>query len=114
MSVTRRDFLRLRTSDQGRILELSCRMLFMRCSDAAIGAPSAEEYDLAVGEPPAVLTRRSPDEMFAAIEEDLRAAQVLRLVEPEWLESMDGRARLHAIVDAFRARGGRVERTGLW
>jgi hypothetical protein len=110
MSVSRRDFLRLRTTTSNeRVLELSCRMLFMRCSDAAIGSPSAEEYEQATGEPPAVLDRRSPADMFAAIEQDLVAVRVLRLVEPEWLDSIDGVARLRAILEAFRVRGGRVE-----
>lgn len=114
MSVSRRDFLRLRSSGQEKILELSCRMLFMRCSDAAIATPSAEEYEQAVGEPPAVLTRRTPEAMFAEIEQDLRDAQVLRLVEPEWLGSMEGAAQFQAIVDAFRVRGGRVELASNW
>jgi hypothetical protein len=109
MSVSRRDFLRLRTNNQERILELSCRMLFMRCSDAAIGAPTAEEYEQSVGEPPAVLTRRTPSEMFEEIARDLRDVQVLRLVEPEWLENIPGGARFQTMLDAFRARGGRIE-----
>ena len=109
MSVSRRDFLRLRTNNQERILELSCRMLFMRCSDAAIGAPTVEEYEQAVGEPPAVLDRRSSDDMFAAIEQDLKDVQVLRLMEPVWFDSIEGVTHLRTIVDAFRARGGRVE-----
>jgi hypothetical protein len=110
MSVSRRDFLRLRTGEHGRTLELSCRMLYMRCSDAAIATPSADEYDQSVGEPPALLVRRTPDDLFGAIEHDLKDVQVLRLVEPEWLDSVDGGARFWAIVSAFSARGGRVER----
>ena len=34
--VSRRDFLRLRTTERGRLLEVSCRALFMRCADATI------------------------------------------------------------------------------
>jgi hypothetical protein len=109
MSVSRRDFLRLRSSGQERILELSCRMLFMRCTDAAIGTPSPEEYEQAVGEPPAVLDRRSPAAIFADIERDLMNAQRLRLLEPEWLESIEDAPLLQEILAAFRARGGRIE-----
>lgn len=110
MSVSRRDFLRLRTWEQERTLEISCRTLYMRCSDAAITPPSADDYEQSVGEPPAVLSRRTPDEIFDAIERDLQTVRVLRLVEPEWLDNMEGGARLRTIVSAFRARGGRVER----
>jgi hypothetical protein len=109
MSVSRRDFLRLKTSERGRTLELSCRMLYMRCSDAAIEPPSPEEYEQAIGEPPAVLTRRTPEAIFAEIEQDLGEAQVLCLIEPEWLSSIPGGARFQTLLDAFRARGGRVE-----
>ncbi len=112
MSVSRRDFLRLRTTDRGRALELSCRMLFMRCSDAAIEPPSPEEYEQAAGEPPAMIARRTPEAIFAEIEQDLGDVQVLCLIEPEWLESIPGGARLQTMLDAFRARGGRVEIRG--
>ena len=108
MTVSRRDFLRLRASEHGRMIELSCRMLYMRCSDAAIASPSQEEYEQSVGEPPALLTRRTPDEIVDAIETDLRGVQVLRLIEPEWLDALG--TRFTALLDRFRARGGRVER----
>jgi hypothetical protein len=82
----------------------------MRCSDAAITPPSQEEYDQSIGEPPARLARRTADEIFDAIEADLRDVQVLRLIESEWLDGIAGRTRLDAMLDTFRARGGRVER----
>ena len=109
MPVSRRDFLRLRRTEQGRTLDLSCQMLFMRVSDAGIAPVSPEEYEQSVGEPPALLERRTSDEIFDALENDLQDVQVLRLLEPEWLESMPEAARLNRIVAAFRARGGRVE-----
>ena len=56
-----------------------------------------------------MLERRTTEDIFAAIEFDLTDVQVLRLVEPEWLDALPGREQLLAIVDAFRARGGRVE-----
>jgi hypothetical protein len=109
MTVSRRDFLRLRRTDQGRALDVSCQMLFMRIADARIAPVSQEEYDQSIGEPPAVLERRTTDDIFHALEDDLTDVQTLRLLEPEWLESMPDRARLDRIVAAFRARGGRVE-----
>lgn len=109
MTVSRRDFLRLKRTSQGRTLELSCQMLFMRIADAGIAPVSQDEYDQSIGEPPALLTRRTTDDMFDALEADLKDVQVLRLLEPEWLDNMPAAARLTQIVDAFRARGGRVE-----
>ena len=45
---SRRDFLRLRTTERGRLLEVSCRTLFMRCADATIvlANPSPRIYEL--------------------------------------------------------------------
>ena len=108
--VSRRDFLRLRKTDRGRLLEVSCRALFMRCADAAIAPPaSPEEHEAWMGEPPAVITRRSADEIIDSFEQDLREVQVLRLVEPEWLENIQSAAHIEAAIAAFRNRGGVVE-----
>jgi hypothetical protein len=108
--VSRRDFfLRLRSTKHGRTLELSCRTLFMRCNDGTIAA-AAEEYEPSMGEPPAVFARRTADDILTSLEGELQNVQVLRLLEPEWLENMIGGARLTEIVGAFESRGGRVER----
>lgn len=112
MTVSRRDFLRLRTTEQGRILDVSCQMLFMRCSDASIEIPSPEDYEQSVGEPPAVLTRRTTEEIFDSLERELLGVQVLRLLDPEWLENISAGKRMSDIIAAFHARGGRVERAG--
>ena len=109
-SVSRRDFLRLRRTERGKVLEVSCRALFMRCADAAIvPQTSVEEYESWMGEPPAVINRRSADEIVESFEQDLRDVQVLRLVEPEWLQNIQGAARIEAAIAAFRIRGGVVE-----
>ncbi len=62
-----------------------------------------------MGEPPAVITRRSADEIIDSFEQDLREVQVLRLVEPEWLDNIEGRLAHRGGDCAFRARGGVVE-----
>jgi hypothetical protein len=62
-----------------------------------------------MGEPAPVLHRRAAGELIDAVEAQLREAQVLRLLDPEWLDSIEGRARLEAVIDAFRVRGGIVE-----
>jgi hypothetical protein len=115
--VSRRDFLRLRRSERGKVLELSCRTLFMRCSDAGASAPpdsgasEVEAHEPWMGEPAARLHRRSATAIIDSIEEELRDTQVLRLLDPEWLDSIEGAPRLEAVIDAFRLRGGVVERS---
>ena len=107
--VSRRDFLRLRRTERGRLLEVSCRALFMRSADAKIEAEEPVDWEPGMGEPPAVIHRRSAEDLVESLERDLRDAQVLRLLEPEWLENIEGASRIQAAIAAFRARGGVVE-----
>lgn len=109
--MSRRDFLRFRRTERGKVLEVSCRAMFMRCTDAAIVSEPVEDWEPWMGEPPAVLHRRSADDILQSFEQDLADVQVLRLVEADWLESIAGAARLQAAIAAFTARGGIVERT---
>lgn len=107
--LSRRDFLRLRTTERGRLLEVSCRTLFMRCADAAIVREDVAEWEPPMGEPPLVIHRRSADDLLEAFEQDLRDVRVLRLLDAEWLDSIEGAPRIEAAISAFRARGGVVE-----
>lgn len=107
--VSRRDFLRLRHTERGRVAEVSCHALFMRCADASLDTPETAAWEPWMGEPPLVVARPSVDELLASLERDLHDAQVLRLHEPQWLESMDGAATVREVIDRFVARGGVVE-----
>jgi hypothetical protein len=107
--VTRRDFLRLRSSRRGPTLELSCRALFMRCADACVEQETQPDYEPWMGEPPAVLQREPAQAILDRVERELHAARVVRLLEPEWLASMAGAARLQSALAAFRDRGGTLE-----
>jgi len=107
--ISRRDFLRFKRTERGRVLEVSCRALFMRASDSTIESDMPDVWEPWMGEPPAVIHRRSPDDLVESFERDLIDAQVLRLLEPEWLDNMAGASRIHAAIAAFRARGGIVE-----
>jgi hypothetical protein len=107
--ISRREFLRFRRTERGKVLELSCQALFMRASDATIESGPEEEWTPSMGEPPAVFHRRSTDELIDSFEMDLRDAQVLRLVGAEWLDNMAGAARIQKVIAAFRAHGGIVE-----
>ena len=107
--LSRRNFLRLRTTERGRLLEVSCRTLFMRCADATIVHEDVVEWEPWMGEPPAVIHRPSADDLLEAFEQDLRDVRVLRLLDAEWLDSIAGAPRIQAAISAFRARGGVVE-----
>ncbi len=106
---SRRDFLRLRPTERGTVLEVSCQTLFMRCADATVPGPADLAWEPGMGEPPAVLERPSLDDLVESFQRDLRDAQVLRLREPDWMASVHGAERFNAAIAAFRARGGVVE-----
>jgi hypothetical protein len=112
--INRRDFfLKLRPSPQGRTLDLSCRMLFLRCHDGRTDdGPDTSYADAEAdsrGEPPARLARRTPEEVLGLVERELASADVLRLFEPEWLDQLQGIERFEAMLHSFRGRGGRIE-----
>ena len=107
--VSRRDFLRLRPTARGRLLEISCRTLFIRCSDAGLEPGNAVDYEPWMGEPPAVIRREPEAAILGRIEHELDDVQIVRLLEPEWLASMAGGARLRSALARFRERGGVLE-----
>ena len=108
--VSRRDFLRLRRTERGKVLDVSCRALFMRLADASIGPEPLQDYETWMGEPPTVLERRTPVDILDSLDADLRDVQVLRLLEPEWLEGIQEASRVQDTLESFRLRGGVVER----
>ena len=85
--MNRRDFLLLRP--EGRTTLLSCEALFMRFLDA--------END------------RTVDRLFGNLARDLEGVRTVTLRDASWLTRDDLRARLDSVLEAFRARGGRVE-----
>jgi hypothetical protein len=112
--VNRRDFLCLRVTPRGRTLELSCRSLYMHYLDSeSLGAADPEssvfDHEPWMGEPPAVFARRTAEALLSQVEDDLRDADVLRLLDGEWLAPTGLRDRIEPVLSAFRARGGRVE-----
>jgi len=81
----------------------------MRSADMAGEPAEALDWSPGMGEPPAAFHRRSVEDMMESLEQDLADAQILRLVEPEWLDNMAGAFRVQSVIAAFRARGGVVE-----
>jgi hypothetical protein len=113
-SMNRRDFLCLKTTPQGRTLELSCRHLYMRYLDAQVargddGRAAVEQYDVWMGEPAAAFTRRTPDALVQSLADELRNVEVLRINDIEWLAATDLRTELEPLLATFRARGGVLE-----
>jgi hypothetical protein len=110
--MNRRDFLLLRRERDLHVVELSCRTLYMRYLDTQItGAEPTEDgyvHDPWNHEPPAVLSRRTADDLFNQIDETLREADVLRLVDRAWASGELGE-RLDRVAKDFVARGRRVE-----
>jgi hypothetical protein len=86
MPVNRRDFLFLRA---GQPAVLSCEQLFMRYLDSQMDGTTAQLFDNLAG--------------------DLRRVNAVRLIETTWLARADLKHSLDAVLDAFRASGGRIE-----
>lgn len=110
--MNRRDFLSLRVTREGKMLELSCHALYMRCLDTRTGESAVDratfDHEPWMGEPPASFTWPTTDDLLAQVSTDLEGVQRVRLLEPEWLASTDLGHRLTPILAAFRARGGEV------
>jgi hypothetical protein len=85
LRVERRDFLFLRA---GQPAVLSCEPLFMRFLDSQMDGTTAQ--------------------LFESLAGDLRKVPAVRLTNTSWLAREDLKTQLDAVLDAFRASGGRV------
>jgi hypothetical protein len=85
--MNRRDFLALRT---GQPALLSCERLYMRYLDSQIDGTTPQFFDRLAG--------------------DLRGVSTVRLTQTSWLARADLKAQLEAVLDAFKAGGGRIDR----
>jgi hypothetical protein len=110
--VNRREFLLFRRDREDRIVELSCRCLYMRCLDAQMtGAEPTEDGEAPdpwAHEPPAILERRTAAQIFEEIAFGLSEADVLTLVDREWIRDPAMNARLDALIADFTKHGGRL------
>ena len=85
--MNRRDFLALRT---GQPALLSCERLYMRYLDSQIDGTTPQLFDRLTGA--------------------LRGVNTVRLTQTSWLARADLKAQLEAVLDAFKAGGGRIDR----
>jgi hypothetical protein len=109
--MNRRDFLSLRVGPRGQTVELSAERLFMRCLDSRVGLDRSASDEVWDGEPPAVLDRRTPDDLLRDVADHLRHASVLRIAGREWLANDLLQKPFDDLISAFLARGGQVEFT---
>jgi hypothetical protein len=111
--MNRRDFLSLRVTRHGKVLELSCQRLYMQTlaaeAAAGLGYDAATDYQPWMGEPPAVLEAPSAESLIGQLARDLHEVDRVRVLESEWLDSTTLGERLAPLLASFRARGGRVE-----
>ena len=111
--MNRRDFLLLKTRGQERVLELSCERLYMRYTDAKAGALRASggsgDPESWEGEPPLEMVTPTTDDLLRELDEELASADVLHVLDRDWLVAGAFRGPVEARIDAFRRRGGRVE-----
>ena len=111
--MNRRDFLLLKTRGQERVLELSCERLYMRHTDAKSGALRASggsgDPESWEGEPPLEMVTPTTDDLLRELDEELASADVLHVLDRDWLVAGAFRGAVEARIDAFRRRGGRVE-----
>jgi hypothetical protein len=109
--VHRRDFLLFKTDGRTKTVELSCERLYMlyvdTCRAAQLDAPDALEPQS--GEPAARFEIRTTHQLFADLARDLNDVDLLRVTHTEWLTGEEFTREVHALADAVRARGGRVE-----
>jgi len=86
MRIERRDFLALRV---GGAAVLSCERLYMRYLDSQMDGTTAQLFDHLAG--------------------DLRRVSAVRLTETTWLTRADLKAQLDAVLETFKAGGGRID-----
>ena len=86
MRIERRDFLALRV---GGPAVLSCEQLYMRYLDSQMDGTTAQLFDNLAG--------------------DLRRVKAVRLMDTTWLARADLKAQLDAVLETFKAGGGRID-----
>ena len=117
--MNRRDLLLLRTDRDKRVAELSCERLYMQYQhtrltmDRPAQPPAPDPGELWDHEPPAVFDVRTTQELFGAVDRELRTADVVRVVDTGWLAVDAFRRDVEDLLAAFRRRGGRVEYQGV-
>lgn len=108
--MNRRDLLLFRTSAGKRVFELACERLYMRYLDTQrLSAPAAPLDDHWLGEPDPQYAPPSASDLFDGLRRDLEGADVLRVIDRQWLADPALAREVDALIARFRAAGGVVE-----
>ncbi|MDG2316059.1 MAG: hypothetical protein P8M36_03995 [Gammaproteobacteria bacterium] len=114
--MNRRDFLTLRTKGQQRVIELSCERLYMLYADANAGIGRwkvseaiGKNQQAWGGEPPIQINSQTVPELLDTLNQELAKADILVLLEKQWLDSEGFGAEVEVCIQAFCDRGGIVE-----
>ena len=115
--MNRRDLLLLRTDRDRRVAVLSCERLYMQYQQTQFttdragegGTPDATNLWSDDDEPPAVFDERTTQQLFSAVDRELRNADVVHVVDTGWLAVEPFRRDVEDLLAVFRSRGGRVE-----
>jgi hypothetical protein len=114
----RRDFLRLRTSGRVRVADLSCERLYVQYVNAASRPTRGQLEEPASadstwlpsgGEPPTHILEPTKEELLEDLARQLAAAEVVRVLDAEWLVNHEFRQDLETLLESIRARGCQVE-----
>jgi hypothetical protein len=85
----------------------------MRTLDAQTPTTQADgavfEHEPWMGEPPADFQKSDADDWLRLVEAQLRDVDTLKLLDQEWLAPTGIKELIEPVLNAFRARGGRIE-----
>ena len=108
-SLDRRDFLRFRTVQSRRVLEISCQQLHMNYVNLQFTGALDTGDELSFDEPPTVHALRTVDDLCADLRRELDTADVACVVDRSWLVPRELRVAVETLLDEFTTRGGLVE-----
>ena len=104
-----------KTEGPEQVDELSCEKLFMDFEDARSEinkgveeAGTFAEADWWSGEPPLLIDNLDPEEYFRSVESELILADVVQVLDPQWLVQGEFQIRVDTLLAAIRARGKQV------
>jgi len=114
--MNRRDFIFLKNSDKGKVLELSCESLYMQFLDIQTadrvyedGADTTDPSSCLSSELPTQLTTHKVECFFGDLHAQLRNCSNLRLLDPGWIVAGDFGNKIEVLLRAYKASGGIVE-----
>ena len=108
--MNRRDLFLLRIRSGMRVVDVPCERLYMRYLDTQRPRRSGTvQDDYFLGEPEPDYAMPSARELFDGLSEDLRGADMVRVIGQQWLADPEFRREVNDLLVRFQACGGRIE-----